>query len=91
MQQKLYQLLWLVDAAAHIVQVHGKGKDKADLCQLRGLEGKAAQLVPGVVVGVTGVEADGQRADGHIAMNSVGSTRPHVRATCTGHTLTRLR
>ena len=67
MQQKLYQLLWLVDAAAHIVQVHGKGKDKADLCQLRGLEGKAAQLVPGVVVGVTGVEADGQRADGHIA------------------------
>ena len=26
-----------------------------------------------------------------LRMNRVGSTRPHVRATCTGHTLTRLR
>ena len=26
-----------------------------------------------------------------LRMNSVGSTRPHVRATCTGHTLTRMR
>ena len=81
MQQKLYQLLWLVDAAAHIVQVHGKGKDKADLCQLRGLEGKAAQLVPGVVVGVTGVEADGQRADGHIADEQRGQHK----APCQGY------
>ena len=66
-QQQLCQLLWLIDAAAHIVQVHGKGEDEADLCQLSGLEGKAAQLVPGVVIGITGVEADGQRADGHVA------------------------
>ena len=72
MQQKLYQLLWLVDAAAHIVQVHGKGQDKADLCQLCGLKGKAAQLVPGVVVGITGVVADGQRADGYVADDQRG-------------------
>ena len=67
MQQQLCQLLWLIDAAAHVVQVHGKGQDKADLCQLGGLEGKAAQLVPGVVVGVACIVANGQRADGHIA------------------------
>ena len=66
-QQQLAQLLGLVDLTTDIVQVHGKGQDKADLCQLGGLEGKAAQLVPGVVVGVACIVANGQRADGHIA------------------------
>ena len=37
MQQQLAQFLWLVEPGAHIVQVHGKGQDKADLGQLRGL------------------------------------------------------
>ena len=72
MQQQLCQLFWLVDAAAHVVQVHGKGQDKADLCQLCGLKGKAAQFIPGVVVGITGVVADGQRADGHVADDQRG-------------------
>ena len=80
-QQQLGQLLWLIDAAAHIVQVHGKGEDEADLCQLSGLEGKAAQLVPGVVIGITGVEADGQRADGHVADEQGGQHK----APCQGH------
>ena len=71
-QQQLCQLFWLVDAAAHVVQVHGKGQDKADLCQLCGLKGKAAQFIPGVVVGITGVVADGQRADGHVADDQRG-------------------
>ena len=66
-QQQLCQLLGLVDAAAHVVQVHGKGEDEADLRQLGGLEGEACQLVPGVVVGVARVVADGQRADAHVA------------------------
>lgn len=71
-QQQLCQLLWLVDAAAHIIQVHGKGQDKADLCQLCGLKGKAAQLVPRVVVGIAGIVADGQRADGYVADDQRG-------------------
>ena len=71
-QQQLCQLFWLIDAAAHVVQVHGKGQDKADLCQLCGLKGKAAQFIPGVVVGITGVVADGQRADGHVADDQRG-------------------
>ena len=90
-QQQLCQLFWLIDAAAHVVQVHGKGQDKADLCQLCGLKGKAAQFIPGVVVGITGVVADGQRPMDTLRMTSVGSTRPHVSTTCTGHTFTRLR
>ena len=71
-QQQLCQLLWLVDAAAHVVQVHGKGQNKADLCQLCGLKGKAAKLVPRVVVGITGVVADGQWADGYVADDQCG-------------------
>ena len=66
MQQQLAQLLRLVDAPPHIVQVHRKGQDEADLGQLGGLQGEAAQLVPGVVVGVARIVADGQRADGHV-------------------------
>ena len=66
MQQQLAQLLRLVDAPPHIVQVHRKGQDEADLGQLRGLQGEAAQLVPGVVVGVARIVANGQRADGHV-------------------------
>ena len=91
MQQQLAQLLWLVEPGAHIVQVHGKGQDKADLGQLRGLQGKAPQLVPGIVVGITRVVADGQRPMLTLRSTSVGSTMPQVRATCTGHTFTRLR
>ena len=71
-QQQLAQLLGLVDLTTDIVQVHGKGQDKADLCQLRGLQGKAPQLVPGIVVGITRVIADGQRADAHIAQHQRG-------------------
>ena len=37
MEQQLAQLLRLVDAAPHIVQVHREGQDEADLGQLRGL------------------------------------------------------
>ena len=66
MQQQLAQLLRLIDAPPHIVQVHRKGQDEADLGQLGGLQGEAAQLVPGVVVGVARIVADGQRADGHV-------------------------
>ena len=80
-QQQLCQLLGLIDAAAHIVQMHGKGENEADLCQFGGLEGKAAQLVPGVVIGITGVEADGQRADGHVADEQGGQHK----APCQGH------
>ena len=52
--------------------MHGEGKDEAYLCQLGRLEGEAAQLVPGIVVGVARVVADGQRADGHIADDQRG-------------------
>ena len=72
MQQQLAQLLRLVEPGPHIVQVHGKGQDKADLGQLCGLQGKAPQLVPGIVVGITRVIADGQRADAHIAQHQRG-------------------
>ena len=72
MQQQLAQLLWLVEPGAHIVQVHGKSQDKADLGQLCGLQGKTSQLVPGIVVGITRVVADGQRADAHIAQHQRG-------------------
>ena len=61
--------------------MHGKGEDETDLCQLRGLEGEAAQLVPGVVIGITGVEADGQRANGHVADEQGGQHK----APCQGH------
>ena len=72
MQQQLAQLLRLVEPGAHIVQVHGKSQDKADLGQLRGLQGKTSQLVPGIVVGIACVVADGQRADAHIAQHQRG-------------------
>ena len=86
-QQQLGQFLWLIDVAAHIVQMHGKGEDEADLGQLCGLEGKAAQLVPGVVVGITGVVADGERADRNVSDEQGGQNqapgqhhmhRPHL-------------
>ena len=67
MEQQLAQLFRRIEAAADIVQMHGEGKDEAYLCQLGRLEGEAAQFVPGIVVGVARVVADGQRADGHIA------------------------
>lgn len=91
MEQQLAQLFRLVEAAADIVQMHGEGKDEAYLCQLGRLEGEAAQFVPGIVVGVARVVADGQRADGHIADDQRGQQRPHVSTTWTGQTLTRLR
>ena len=72
MEQQLAQLFRLVEAAADIVQMHGKGKDEAYLCQLGRLEGEAAQLVPGIVVGVARVVADGQRAEGHVADDQRG-------------------
>ena len=72
MEQQLAQLFRLVEAAADIVQMHGEGEDEAYLCQLGRLEGEAAQLVPGIVVGVARVVADGQRADGHIADDQRG-------------------
>ena len=86
-QQQLGQFLGLIDVAAHVVQMHGKGEDEADLGQLCGLEGKAAQLVPGVVVGITGVVADGERADRNVADEQGGQNqapgqhhmhRPHL-------------
>ena len=72
MEQQLAQLFRLVEAAADIVQMHGEGKDEAYLCQLGRLEGEAAQLVPGIVVGVARVVADGQRAEGHVADDQRG-------------------
>ena len=72
MEQQLAQLFRLVEAAADIVQMHGEGKDEAYLCQLGRLEGEAAQLVPGIVVGVARVVANGQRADGHVADDQRG-------------------
>ena len=72
MEQQLAQLFRLVEAAADIVQMHGEGEDEAYLCQLGRLEGEAAQLVPGIVVGVARVVADGQRAEGHVADDQRG-------------------
>ena len=45
-----------------VIEMHGKGQDKADLGKLGGLQGKAAQLVPAVVVGAARIVADGKRA-----------------------------
>ena len=81
MEQQLAQLLRLVEPAADVVQVHGEGEDEADLRQLGGLEGEAAQLIPRVVVGVACIVADGQRADAHVADDQRGQHE----APCEGH------
>ena len=75
-RQQLGQLPGLVDPAADIVQVHGKGQDKADLGQLGGLEGEASQPVPGIVVGVAGVVADGQRPQSQVVDEQGGQHQP---------------
>ena len=76
MRQQFEQLLGLVDAAADVVQVHGKGQDKADFGQLGGLEGEASQPVPGIVVGVAGVVADGQRPQRQVMDEQRGQHQP---------------
>ena len=76
MQQQLAQLFGLIDPVADVVQVHGKGQDEADLGQLSGLEGKAAQLVPGIVVGVAGIVADGEGPQGQVVDHQGGQNQP---------------
>jgi hypothetical protein len=58
MREQLQQLARLVHAAAHLVEVHGEGHDKADLRELGGLKGDRPDLVPGIVVAAGGRIAD---------------------------------
>ena len=62
MRHDLGKLGGLVHMIPGVIEMHGKGQDKADLGKLGGLQSKAAQLVPAVVVGAARIVADGKRA-----------------------------
>ena len=91
MHQKPQQVERAVDFAPHPFQMPGKGQHKADLGQLRGLEGHAAHTVPAVIGGAARVITDGQEPCPVIMQNKVGATSPHATTACSGQARARVR
>ena len=75
-QQEQQQIFRLIDLAAHVAQMQRQCQNKADFCQLGGLERHAADAVPAVIGGAARVVPDRDKSRIDVVQKQGGQHQP---------------